>query len=147
MFYCFPKYSLLSSIHFCMRLNQLSMQFCHSVGGILKKYAFRTSRTPQQVPKNINLLSLSLLSSNGFFTGSKLQLFCSLCESPHCRGEERLVGGALCWNNFCWIWLILRVFIQLTVVNFRTRVSNNSCWTIFFLQWNVHAVVNICWSH
>ena len=29
-FYCFSKYSLLRSIHFCMRLKQLSKHFCHS---------------------------------------------------------------------------------------------------------------------
>ena len=96
--YCVSKYSSLRSIHFCMRLNQLSKHFCHS-DEVSPKHVFWTHQSLLQVSKNVDLSFYFLRmgikrshsvpsqdftaddSSNRCFECSKMQLlFEPMCE-------------------------------------------------------------------
>lgn len=64
--YCVSKYFPLRSIHFCMRLNQLSKHFCHSDWDISKTCNLNASIASSGVEKHWPLM---LFLTSGFYCG------------------------------------------------------------------------------
>ena len=155
--YCFSKYSPLRSIHFWLHLNQLSKYFCHSDWGISKTC----------------ILLFALNRKSGIYSGCfiKSMFWVFNCLS-RCVGARIVVvksdpSSAVDFPDFLeenwqtngWVPLridcsVLQAVVFLSISFDQSaraffwaigKLCGIQCEQFFFLQSNVHAVLNVCW--
>ena len=141
MIYSFSKNFPLRSIHFCMRLHQLSKHFCHSETCILN-----ASTASSGMEKRWPLMIFFKYANKKKSFDVLMRLFVPMCESSHCRREEWSVfGGLFSWflgrqlANKClcttqnWLFCVILV-VRLRHVQFFRKNRRSFAWKSFVCE-------------